>query len=55
MRVCTNPHTFFTYTLYGILPYFTEMLLFSIADREVFRDITTLYGIPILSTIQMHK
>lgn len=35
--------------------YFTEMLLFSIADREVFRDITTLYGIPILSTIQMHK
>lgn len=25
--------------------YFTEMLLFSIADREVFRDITTLYGI----------
>ena len=24
--------------------YFTEMLLFSIADREVFRDITTLYG-----------
>ncbi len=20
MRVCTNPHTFFTYTLYGILP-----------------------------------
>ena len=25
--------------------YYTEMLLFSIADREVFRDITTLYGI----------
>lgn len=24
--------------------YFTEMLLFSIADREIFRDITTLYG-----------
>jgi hypothetical protein len=21
MRVCTNPHTFFTYTLYGILPF----------------------------------
>jgi hypothetical protein len=20
MRVCTNPHIFFTYTLYGILP-----------------------------------
>ena len=24
--------------------YFTEMLLFSIADREVFMDITTKYG-----------
>ena len=24
MRVCTNPHTFFTYTLYGILPKFAR-------------------------------
>ena len=27
MRVCTNPHTFFTYTLYGILPLINTLVL----------------------------
>jgi hypothetical protein len=28
MRVCTNPHIFFTYTLYGILPLSINIILF---------------------------
>jgi hypothetical protein len=28
IRVCTNPNTFFTYTLYGILPTFNLLQRF---------------------------
>jgi len=32
MRVCTNPHIFFTYTLYGILPIIISTIPFIIVS-----------------------
>ena len=36
MRVCANPHIFFTYTLYGMVPRFAKMATFSLNSRSLF-------------------